>query len=331
MVEPPSGEHPELSKGRSGRSRRRAPAHLAHTITPWMVAFGAPGGRWARRNNTISIGSCTPYAEAARSVGIVSAAIRSSARSKAGSRLKLARSTASRRRMRRCRPRGKRPTQSLNASAERNSSSCRGSSSASDSPYIGIRPSTLRPYLPAGRSGRGRMSEDPAHGTRDRLRRGGRGSLGAGRARRPARRARLGRGAVPGRRGERLRRCACPRLVGGPRCRGPPTLWHESFARNLDDLVQARRPSPLRGRLSELNERGVAEARTVSLDTLVERFRAAHATVRASIMSPTIGLTPYRVGSRPYSASEHVEVVRDHIRSHARSLERASDASRRRT
>jgi len=69
----------------------------------------------------------------------------------------------------------------------------------------------------------------------------------------------------------------------------------------------------------------------VSLDTLVERFRAAHATVRASIMSPTIGLTPYRVGSRPYSASEHVEVVRDHIRSHARSLERASDASRRRT
>ena len=39
------------------------------------------------------------------------------------------------------------------------------------------------------------------------------------------------------------------------------TFWHESFARNVDDLVHARRPTPLRGRLSDLNERGVAQAR----------------------------------------------------------------------
>ncbi len=67
------------------------------------------------------------------------------------------------------------------------------------------------------------------------------------------------------------------------------------------------------------------------LDTIVYRLRAAHATIRASIVSPTLGLIPYRVGSRSYTPSEHLEVVRDHIRAHARSLERASDLRRRRT
>ncbi len=112
---------------------------------------------------------------------------------------------------------------------------------------------------------------------------------------------------------------------------GHVTFWHESFARNVDDLVRARRPTPLRGRLSDLNERGVAEARTVPLDTIVDRLRAAHATIRAAIVSPTLGPIPYRVGSRAYTPGEHLEVVRDHIRAHARSLERASSSSHRRT
>ena len=112
---------------------------------------------------------------------------------------------------------------------------------------------------------------------------------------------------------------------------GHVTFWHESFARNVDDLAHARHPTPLRGRLSDLNERGVAEARTVPLVTIVERFRAAHATIRASIVSPTLDLIPYRIGSRPYTPGEHLEVVRDHVRAHARSLERASDPGRRRT
>ena len=105
---------------------------------------------------------------------------------------------------------------------------------------------------------------------------------------------------------------------------GHVTFWHESFARNVDDLVHARRPTPLRGRLSDLNERGVAEARTVPLDMVVDRLRAAHATIRASILSPVLGLIPYRVGSRPYTPGEHLEVVRDHLQAHVRSLERAS-------
>ena len=108
------------------------------------------------------------------------------------------------------------------------------------------------------------------------------------------------------------------------------TFWHESFARNVDDLVHGRRPTPLRGRLSDLNERGVTEARAVPLDTVIGRLRTAHATIRASILSPALGLIPYRVGSRPYLPSEHLEVVRDHIRAHARSVERACDPGRRR-
>ncbi len=112
---------------------------------------------------------------------------------------------------------------------------------------------------------------------------------------------------------------------------GHVMFWHESFARNVDDLVHERRPAPLRGRLSDLNERGVAEARTVPLDTIVERLRVAHATIRAAILSPTLGLIPYRAGSRPYSPNEYLEVVRDHIHSHARSIERGSDPGRGRT
>jgi hypothetical protein len=104
---------------------------------------------------------------------------------------------------------------------------------------------------------------------------------------------------------------------------GHVTFWHESFARNVDDLVHGRRPTPLRGRLSDLNEQGVAEAGAVPLDTVIGRLRAAHATILAAIPSPTLGRIPYRVGSRPYTPDEHLRVVRDHVTAHARSIERA--------
>lgn len=104
---------------------------------------------------------------------------------------------------------------------------------------------------------------------------------------------------------------------------GHVTFWHESFARNVDDLVHGRRPKPLRGRLTDLNERGVAEARNQPLDVVIGRLVAAQAMVGTAIMSPDLGLIPYRVGSRPYSPAEHLEIVRDHIRAHARGLERA--------
>lgn len=106
------------------------------------------------------------------------------------------------------------------------------------------------------------------------------------------------------------------------------TFWHESFARNVNDLVHGRRPTPLRGRLTGLNERGVAEAMTPPLEAIVDCFRAAQATIHASIMSPALGLIPYRVGSRPYAPDEHPESARDHIRAHARGLELAARPGR---
>lgn len=67
------------------------------------------------------------------------------------------------------------------------------------------------------------------------------------------------------------------------------------------------------------------------LDTVIGRLRIAHATIRASILSPSLGLIPYRVGSRPYSPSEHLEVVRDHVLAHARSVERTCEPGHKRS
>lgn len=41
------------------------------------------------------------------------------------------------------------------------------------------------------------------------------------------------------------------------------TFWHESFARNVDDLVSGRKPTPLKGRLIDLNQGGVDVMKTL--------------------------------------------------------------------
>jgi hypothetical protein len=102
---------------------------------------------------------------------------------------------------------------------------------------------------------------------------------------------------------------------------GHLAFWHESFARNVDDLANDRVPTPLRGRLGDLNDRGVAEMRGRPVEEIVLRLLAAQAVVRAGILSPRLGLIPYRVGSRPYAPGEHLEVVRDHVAAHLRGLE----------
>mgnify|MGYP001157934060 CR=1 FL=1 len=94
------------------------------------------------------------------------------------------------------------------------------------------------------------------------------------------------------------------------------TFWHESFAHNLQAVAHQQKPSPLKGTLTTLNQQGVAELRSNSVDTLVGRLLSAHACVQASILDPTIGLIPYRRGSRPYTPDEHLEIVRAHIQKH---------------
>ena len=105
------------------------------------------------------------------------------------------------------------------------------------------------------------------------------------------------------------------------------TFWHESFARNLRAVAHHQKPSPLKGTLATLNQQGVDELRVNSVDTLVGRLLAAHACIQAAILDTTIGLIPYRRGSRPYTPDEHLEIVRAHIQKHTAHIHSAHSRS----
>jgi hypothetical protein len=100
-------------------------------------------------------------------------------------------------------------------------------------------------------------------------------------------------------------------------------FWHESFARNVADLADGRRPTPLAGTYAALAARTNAELGDVGIEALVERLLAAQAVIRAGVRAPGVELIPYRRGSRPYAPDEHLVVVRDHVRAHGRELARA--------
>ncbi len=94
------------------------------------------------------------------------------------------------------------------------------------------------------------------------------------------------------------------------------TFWHESFARNVEDLVNNRKPIPLKGRFVDLNQAGVDAMRTETLETILERFRSAQQMIREHILDPTLMLIPYKKGSRDYTPEEHLEIVDAHINQH---------------
>ncbi len=101
------------------------------------------------------------------------------------------------------------------------------------------------------------------------------------------------------------------------------TFWHESFARNLDDLVNGRKPSPLKGRYIDLNQGGVDAMAHLPAEDILARFLAAHAVIGAGIMEPSLTLIPYKVGSRMYSPEEHLKIVNQHIRKHLKDVRKA--------
>jgi hypothetical protein len=100
------------------------------------------------------------------------------------------------------------------------------------------------------------------------------------------------------------------------------TFWHESFARNVSALARGAAPTPLRGKLSDLNQAGVDGMRSCSLTEVMERLEYAQRVIQEDILKPGIGMIPYRKGSRDYSPEEHLEVVIDHISKHMRDIVR---------
>lgn len=104
---------------------------------------------------------------------------------------------------------------------------------------------------------------------------------------------------------------------------GHVTFWHESFARNISDLGTNQKPNPLKGKLSEVNQRSVETTQEVPIPHLITRLKEAQRTVEAHIFNENITLIPYKKGSRDYSRYEHLDIVARHITRHLKDLKKA--------
>lgn len=103
---------------------------------------------------------------------------------------------------------------------------------------------------------------------------------------------------------------------------GHITFWHESFARNISDLGNGIKPTPLKGKLSEVNQASVETTKKVSIESLLTRISEAQQTVEVHIHNPSIQSIPYKKGSRDYSRLEHLQIVEAHIKKHLRDLKK---------
>lgn len=104
---------------------------------------------------------------------------------------------------------------------------------------------------------------------------------------------------------------------------GHITFWHESFARNISDLGNGIKPTPLKGKLSEVNQTSVESTKKVSIEELLLRMARAQQTIENHIHNPNIQSIPYKKGSRDYSRLEHLQIVEAHIKKHLRDLHRS--------
>ncbi|MCW8898893.1 MAG: hypothetical protein OQJ96_00570 [Flavobacteriales bacterium] len=101
---------------------------------------------------------------------------------------------------------------------------------------------------------------------------------------------------------------------------GHITFWHESFARNISDLGKNIKPSPLKGKLSEVNKQSVETTKNESVENLIKRLKEAQNTIEEYVFLDKVNLIPYKKGSRDYSKLEHLEVVSNHIRKHLKDI-----------
>lgn len=105
---------------------------------------------------------------------------------------------------------------------------------------------------------------------------------------------------------------------------GHIVFWHESFARNVRDIVTDIKPTPLKGKYSDLNQRCYDEMRQKTVGEIIQRLETAHRIIRENILNPGLGLIPYKKGSRDYTPDEHLEIVNEHIQEHLSDIRKAS-------
>lgn len=127
---------------------------------------------------------------------------------------------------------------------------------------------------------------------------------------------------------ELYRHLANPELIvyegwTAPDILGHLVFWHESFARNVHDLVHDIPPTPLKGRLRDLNQQGVEAMRPYALDRVIQRLEIAHETIQQNILNPRLTLIPYRQGSRDYTPEEHLDLVHKHMTGHLKGIQAA--------
>lgn len=104
---------------------------------------------------------------------------------------------------------------------------------------------------------------------------------------------------------------------------GHLVFWHESFARNVKDLSLGRTPTPLKGKLSEVNLLSVQSTKQESVPALLERLQRAQQCIDTHIVNTEIESIPYKKGSRAYTRLEHLEIVSAHIKRHLKDLNKA--------
>jgi hypothetical protein len=92
--------------------------------------------------------------------------------------------------------------------------------------------------------------------------------------------------------------------------------WHESFAKNVFDIVNENKLTPLKGKIAEINEHGVKKYKNDTIDELINKLKYSQEIINKNIKMEIVKEIPYKKGSRNYTPKEHLDVVYEHIKGH---------------
>ena len=89
-------------------------------------------------------------------------------------------------------------------------------------------------------------------------------------------------------------------------------------------LVSDIKPTPLKGKYSDLNQRCYDEMRQKPVEEIIQRLETAHGVIQENILYPGLCLIPYKKGSRDYTPDEHLDIVNEHIKEHLCDIRKVS-------